>query len=663
MKILQRDGIYFKDESGRVRILRGVNLSASSKLPSKPNGETHLKEGFFNHREISFVGRPFPLEEVDEHFKRLKAWGLDFFRLVVTWEAVEHCGAGEYDEGYLDYLVGIVDKAAEYDIPLFIDFHQDVWSRFTGGDGAPGWTLEAAGFEIQNFKATGAAIVHQSYGSPFPKMRWASNYSKLATGTMFTLFFAGKDFAPETKFEGVSIQDYLQEHYVNMVRQVVTRLKGKSNVLGYDWMNEPSKGFIGRENIGKMQWSFKHGDMPSPFQSMILGEGIPQRVDYWTLSWVGMYPIRRHTINPKGKRAWKEGVEGIWRQNGVWDIDSQGKPVLLRPNHFNEINGREVDYARDYMRPMINRVASAIHDIDSEAMIFVEFDAIAPGELPEWQTNDAKNIVYAPHWYDFVTLMSKHYVPWFGIENHKQRPVFGHARARRSFANDLKTERAIAEKQFGGVPTVIGEIGIPYDLNSKIGYRLNIWHPHNGAIDDYMSALEDSLVNATIWNYSSNNTNAHGDGWNGEDLSIFSRDQQHKPSNINSGGRGLPALLRPYARATAGEPLHMDFNFLSGIFDYSFRHDDTIAAPTEIYVPNFQYPDGLLVEVSDGTYEIDKDNQRLYYRHSDKQTEHTIRIKPRIPRPPLPRPYWPWIAAVGLAIVIAVFIGWYFLAR
>jgi len=63
------------------------------------------------------------------------AWGFTFVRLLVTWEAVEHKGPGDYDEKYLSYLDKVVGIMNEYGISVFIDPHQDVWSRWTGGDG------------------------------------------------------------------------------------------------------------------------------------------------------------------------------------------------------------------------------------------------------------------------------------------------------------------------------------------------------------------------------------------------------------------------------------------------------------------------------------------------------------------------------------------------
>jgi len=70
--------------------------------------------------------------------------------------------------------------------------------QLSGGSGAPGWTLELAGLDPRKFRATQAAIVHNTWGDgtePFPKMVWPTNYGKYACATMFTLFFGGNTYA------------------------------------------------------------------------------------------------------------------------------------------------------------------------------------------------------------------------------------------------------------------------------------------------------------------------------------------------------------------------------------------------------------------------------------------------------------------------------------
>lgn len=76
------------------------------------------------HAVVTFVGRPFPLEEAPEHFSRLRRWGLTFsksshylapFRLdnlllvrfLVTWEAVEHAGLYAMKSS-LDYITDAI---------------------------------------------------------------------------------------------------------------------------------------------------------------------------------------------------------------------------------------------------------------------------------------------------------------------------------------------------------------------------------------------------------------------------------------------------------------------------------------------------------------------------------------------------------------------------
>ena len=66
--------------------------------------------------------------------------------------------------------------------------------QLSGGSGAPGWTLEAAGLNPANFHASHAAILQNTWGdgrTAYPKMIWPTNYGKYACATMFTLFFGG----------------------------------------------------------------------------------------------------------------------------------------------------------------------------------------------------------------------------------------------------------------------------------------------------------------------------------------------------------------------------------------------------------------------------------------------------------------------------------------
>jgi hypothetical protein len=180
----------------------------------------------------------------------------------------------------------------------------------------------------------------------------------------------------------------------------------------------------------------------------------------------------------------------------------------------------------------------------------------------------------------------------------------------------------------GGVPTLMGEFGIPFDMQGGRAYRTGNLYRQVQALDDTFQALEANLLSGTLWNYTADNDNLRGDQWNGEDLSIFSRDQQTEPDDINSGGRALQAAVRPYARRIAGEPLEMTFDLRRQDFYLAFRHDPAVEAPTEIYVPNLQYPGGYRLEVSDGEVRIDREAQMVEYHHSLEREIHNVRIYP-----------------------------------
>lgn len=654
--LIHVDGAQFKDTEGRTIQLRGVNLGGSSKLPYTPDGATHITQRFFEHRQVSFVGRPFPLDEADEHLARLRAWGFNCLRLVITWEAIEHAGPGQYDLEYLDYLQTVAEKAYEYGFYLFIDPHQDVWSRFTGGDGAPGWTLEAAGLDMRHFQATGAAIVHQTYGDPFPRMIWPSNYFKLATATMFTLFYGGEHFAPRTLVDGENIQHYLQRHYIAAIQRVAQRLKGMPHVIGYGTMNEPSQGYIGWQDLSRHEGRLQLGLVPTPLDAMALGCGFPRNVDSYDINWMGVRHTGIRRIDPRGARAWASDQECVWMQNGVWDVGPNGKPRLLKRDHFARYNGRPVDFATDYLGAFALRFGEAIRSVHEDALIFFEPDALGQMKIPQWKGKDVRHVVYAPHWYDGLTLFTKFYNDVVTIDSNSLRPVIGRRAVRRSFVNQLKRHRDEAREHIGEVPVLIGEIGIPYDMHRRRAYITGDFSQQTRAADASLRALDANMLHYTWWNYTADNNNARGDQWNGEDLSIFSRDQQNNPADINSGGRALDAIIRPYARATAGRPIRMHFDTARREFVYIFQQDPSIKAPTELYVPDYHYGEGCIIDISDGHYEHDQTHQCLIYTPSDKDIPHIIRIRPAKEfTPPRGRPYRKWLI-IGLMVATLLFL-------
>jgi hypothetical protein len=66
------DGDHWIDDKGRRLVLRGIKLGGDCKVPVRPGGDARLKADFYDGANVSFVGRPFPLDEADEHFGRLK---------------------------------------------------------------------------------------------------------------------------------------------------------------------------------------------------------------------------------------------------------------------------------------------------------------------------------------------------------------------------------------------------------------------------------------------------------------------------------------------------------------------------------------------------------------------------------------------------------------
>ncbi|EGZ21265.1 hypothetical protein PHYSODRAFT_299068 [Phytophthora sojae] len=634
---------HFVDAQGRVRLLRGVNLGGSSKLPSGyQHTDRHSRSSFFDGAaSVSFVNRPFPLSEAPAHFARLQRWGLTLLRFIVTWEAIEHGGPGVYDREYLRYIRDILAIAADYGLSIYVDPHQDVWSRWTGGDGAPMWTLEAVGLEPRHFEATKAALCVETCGlevSKFPKMIWPTNYFKMACATMFSLFWGGAKCAPSCRIEGVQVQEYLQSHYLNAMSELAEALKGLPNIVGFGTMNEPSSGYLGLEDLSK---HFHHGELkydlaPTPFQGMALADGYQQVIQRWS-NGANQHVLGRPdelvTVDPNGVRAWKQGRRCVWREEGIWDVDSMtGQPVLLRPDHFAGIM-----FGRDCYVPFAARFAERIRGILPHILLFVELPPLefSIDEFPEIDDTLIPRAVNATHWYDGVTLFLQAWRPYFTVDPRTKRPAFGFAAVRRTHLKQLAGIKVYGNEQMNNAPTLIGETGIPFNMHGGKAFRNGDFRAQVGALDNTISCLEASLVSFTLWCYTSDNCNEYGDQWNLEDLSLISKDKpirsglQLSVPERDACARAVQAFARPYATRIAGTPSKSEFLLDRVRYELEYVSDpgksnETSMHPTEVFIPHLQYPQGYSVEISDGHFSVQSHDgwDVVSYLHDASKANH-----------------------------------------
>ncbi|KAJ7489488.1 glycoside hydrolase family 5 protein [Mycena latifolia] len=582
----------FVDNAGRTLLLRGVNLSGSSKAPvDRPS---YIRDGFWETPEAggeSFAGRPLNIDDgsADVHLARLSGWGFNMLRFPVTWEALEHAGPGKYDYDFMDYTVRVLRKCKEYGFRVYMDPHQDIWSRFSGGSGAPFWTLAACGINPRNFTATQAAIVHCEYPlahdpdpATLPAMIWSTNYGRLLSQTLFTLFFAGCDFAPRCVIDGQNIQDYLQSHYIEAMGQMADRIRAAGDllddcVIGWDSMNEPFEGLCGwkdlTQNPPAQGSTLKKGTYPTPAQSLRLGMGQPQTVDNWSFGAFGPARDGSVTIDPKGRTIWASPEDEpnrvhptwgwtratswslgkcIWAQHGVWDVETG---FIMQPQYFHALPGapEPVEFIDDYWKPHFTTFARRIRAAHPEAILFVQPPVFARPPVLEDDVLAGRG-AYSGHYYDGLTLITRHW-NWFNADalgllrgNYRstlQAVKIGAAAIRKSLQEQLGMLKGDA-LTLGAFPTIIGEIGTPFDMDSKRAYYGD---KHGRGVGDYSQqekALDASLngadgpnaINWTVWTYCADSTHEWGDGWNMEDLSLWSADDMNTPQSAIYGMSG-----------------------------------------------------------------------------------------------------------------------------
>jgi len=179
----------------------------------------------------------------------------------------------------------------------------------------------------------------------------------------------------------------------------------------------------------------------------------------------------------------------------------------------------------------------------NDAVIFVEpvLDMTDPSksERPNLTAEQVgkRGFVWAKHCYDGITLLTCSFHRWLSMNPITNAIVIGRHWIQQSLGASMAFFKEETVNMGEGSPVLIGECGVPFRLRRNQDFTH--LDPATCALDNTMRAVEIALVSCTLWNYTAENTNRCGDGWNGEDLSIFSEDQHTDRTDLNSGGRGL----------------------------------------------------------------------------------------------------------------------------
>ena len=474
------------------------------------------------------------------------------------------------------------------------------------------WTLYACGLNPRTFDVTEAALVQNTYPDPpaFPKMVWATNYTRLVCQVMFTLFFGGKAFAPKAIIDGKNIQDYLQDHFLGAVKHLAQRIHEAGDledevIIGWESINEPHRGLIGCQDLAVIpkDQQLQRDTSPTAWQAILTGSGRPCEIDTWEFGGMGPYKSGSRLVDPHGVSAWlpadhDDTVYGwkrdpgwrlgecVWAQHGIWDPATD---ALIKPDYFAKMpdSGDEINYEKftnTFFMDLYRKYSTTVRNFHTSAILLCQPPVLEIPPTVKNTADDDPNMVFAAHFYDGITLLTKKWnrlwnVDVFGILRGKYwAPAFaikiGEPAIRNCFRDQLSAMRQEGMDCMGERPCLFTEIGIPFDMDDGKSYKDGNYSSQIAAMDANHYAIEGSHANGfTLWTYTATvswsrfcelatpnfqqNDHRWGDQWNGEDLSIVSVDDTPLPSTVFPHSQSALSLADPsspsYSRALASD--------------------------------------------------------------------------------------------------------------
>jgi endoglycosylceramidase len=284
----------------------------------------------------------------EEIFKQFKTWGFNCIRLGIIWDGLEP-EPGIYNEEYLREIDKRIQWAADNDIYVYLDMHQDLYGA-KYSDGAPDWaTIDEGKTHLK-----GAV--------------WSDSYLiSPAVQTAFDNFWKNTPAS-----DGVGIQD----HYAELWKHIARRYANNTTVIGYDIMNEP---FMG-----------------SPAQQVL-----PLMLG----AYAQVYAEETGKMPPSAEELgaiWADEASRIEALELIATKDRYARVV-------DAVFELSADFEKNQLQPMYQNVANAIRSVDMHHILFFNHNyfvntgvptVLEATTLPDGSRDP--NVVYAAHGYDLV---------------------------------------------------------------------------------------------------------------------------------------------------------------------------------------------------------------------------------------------------------------------
>ncbi|QEL61587.1 hypothetical protein CJJ09_003734 [Candidozyma auris] len=264
--------------------------------------------------------------------------GFNTIRYLVTWEAIEHAGPEKYDHEFVKYTIEVLKIIHKVGgLYVFMECHQDVWSRYSGGQVLLFGRSMSSGLNSPTFQRQRRPFAERSEVRSGLRSRVLSEdalddkLQKTRCIDHVHVILCWKHVFPHLRINGQNIQTFLQKHHMralghlwyNVVHSLPEMVKD-GTLLGFESLNEPNCGLVGHS----------HGPPPSkpalasrhysnslsmfPFGNGASGRGrCLQNHRFW--------PTKdgSRLVDPKGKRAWLSAEEQQkydakygWRRSG-----------------------------------------------------------------------------------------------------------------------------------------------------------------------------------------------------------------------------------------------------------------------------------------------------------------------------------------------------------